>query len=76
MDKAKSLAVSTNWKPRVLVIGAVIGAIIGLGAAYLLTQRAADENTPPELSAGDGVKLGLLVLGLLRQVAELGAEKR
>jgi len=62
----------TGWKPKVMVIGAVIGAAVGLGAAYLLTQKAKDEPTQPRLTASDGVKLGLLVLGLLRAIADLG----
>jgi len=51
----------------------VIGALTGLGAAYLLIQRAKRRAEPPSLNAGEGIKLGLLVFGLLRQVAMLGS---
>lgn len=61
-----------NWKMKVLLIGAGVGLLTGLGAAYMLVQRSEKYGTSPELSAGEGVKLGLLVLGLLRQVAQLG----
>lgn len=61
----------TGWKPKVMVIGAVIGAAVGLGAAYLLTQKAKDETKQLRFTASDGVKLGLLVLGLLRAIADL-----
>jgi len=61
-----------NWKPKVLIIGAVLGALVGLGAAFLLAQNAEKEGKPPQISAGDGVKVGVLVLGLLRAVATLG----
>jgi hypothetical protein len=64
-----------NWKPRVLVIGGVIGLLAGLLAAYLLIQRAEKQNQKPELNAGEGVKLGVLVFGLLRQIATLGEGK-
>jgi hypothetical protein len=44
-----------------------------LGAAYLLIQRAKKREEPPNLTAFEGIKLGLLVFGLLRQVAILGS---
>jgi hypothetical protein len=64
-----------NWKPKVLIIGAVLGAMVGLGAAFLLAQNAEKEGKPPEITASDGVKLGVLVMGLLRMVATLGEGK-
>ncbi len=62
-----------SWKTKVLVIGAVVGALVGAGAAYLLIKNAENQNTRPEVTPSDGVKLGLTVLGMLRQVAELGS---
>jgi putative aminopeptidase FrvX len=44
----------------------------GVSAAYLLIQRAEKENGNLQIGTGEGIKLGLLVLGLLRQVAQLG----
>jgi hypothetical protein len=64
-----------NWRPKVLIVGAVIGAAVGLGAAYLFSQNAERMGAKPSISSGDGVRLGLLVLGLLRQVAALGDDK-
>ncbi len=64
-----------NWKMKVMIIGGVVGVLTGLGAAYLLIKRAERLDSTPELSAGEGVKLGLLVLGLLRQVTQLGDGK-
>jgi H+/Cl- antiporter ClcA len=61
-----------DWQPRVLVIGAVIGAVVGLAGAYLFVQQAEKAGNQPKMTPGDGVRLGLLVLGLLRQVAALG----
>ncbi len=61
-----------NWKSKILITGAVLGLLAGLGASYMLIQRAERQGGQPEMSAGQGVKLGLLVLGLLRQVSELG----
>lgn len=61
-----------NWKSRTLLVGILVGAVAGLSAAYLMVQRAEREGRNPEMTAGEGVKLGLLVLGVLRQIAQLG----
>ena len=66
---------SENWKSKTLLLGAVLGTVAGLGAAYLLVQRAEREQQEVRLSAGEGIRLGLLVFGLLRQVSLLGEEK-
>ena len=60
----------SNPKSKILLIGALIGALTGLGAAHLLLQRAEDE--PLNLSAGEGVKLGVNVFSFLRQITQLG----
>jgi hypothetical protein len=64
-----------NWKTITLIIGAVAGVISGLIAAYMFIQRAEEEQSRPRLSAGEGVKVGLGVLGVLRSVAELASKK-
>jgi hypothetical protein len=64
-----------NRKPVILIIGAVMGTLVGLGAAYLLIQNAEKEGQPPKITASDGVKLAVVVVGLLRTVASLGEGK-
>jgi hypothetical protein len=59
-------------KGRVLAIGALLGAVTGLATAYLLLQRSEKDGRELKISTGEGVRLGLLLLGLLRQVSELG----
>lgn len=71
-EQATQLALTENWKPKLLVGGALIGALTGFLAAYLLAQRAEANGSKLNMSAGEGVKLGLLVFGLLRQVTQLG----
>jgi hypothetical protein len=70
------LTVQPSWKPRVLILGAVIGALTGMTAAYLLSQRFETQGEAPRLNAGEGVKLGVLVFGLLRQIALLGGPEK
>ncbi len=63
---------NSNWKAKALIIGGLVGALTGLGATYIMVQRSED---PPEMGAADGLKLGLLLLGLVRQVGDLGGQK-
>ena len=56
---------------RVLLFGALIGAATGLVAALMLQRRAEQTGQEISLSAGDGIQLGVLVMGLLRAVAAL-----
>lgn len=60
---------------RTLLMGALIGAATGLVGAMLLYRRAEQEGTQLSITAGDGMKLGVMVIGLLRAVASLGDEK-
>jgi hypothetical protein len=70
----ESESIQNSWKSTTLLIGAVLGALVGAGAAYLLVQRAERENQTVKLSTGEGIRLGLLVFGLLRQVSQLGED--
>jgi len=73
-EQASEIIPAGNWKPKVLIIGAVLGALVGAAAAYLLIQNS-EGDVPPEISAGQGVKMGVLVFGLLRSIATLGEGK-
>jgi hypothetical protein len=63
-----------NWRNRTFIIGAAAGLLLGLASAYIIIQRSEELNTLPELSATDGVKIGLGVLGVMRLIADV-AEK-
>ena len=60
---------ANDWKRRTLLAGALLGAITGAGAAYILIRRAEEQGEPLRIGAGDGVRLGMGVLGLLRLVS-------
>ena len=62
----------SSWRARALVIGAVVGALTGLGTAFLLTRRAEQSGKPLSISTGQGFKLGTLLVGLVQQVLHLG----
>jgi len=57
-----------------LIFGALIGAVTGLIAASLLNRRAEKTGNEVALTTGDGMKLGMLVFGLLRAIASLGED--
>ena len=57
---------------RIILGGALIGALTGLIAAILLTRRAEKNNSETAITTGEGMKLGVLVFGLLRAIASLG----
>ncbi|MBI3161301.1 MAG: hypothetical protein HYZ23_02265 [Chloroflexi bacterium] len=59
-------------KSRTILFGALIGAVTGLVAALLLTRRAERNERETAITTGEGMKLGVLVFGLLRAIASLG----
>jgi gas vesicle protein len=59
-------------KGRIILAGALIGAVTGLVAAMLLTRRAEKNERETAITTGEGLKLGVLVFGLLRAIASLG----
>lgn len=63
-----------NWKLRTLLAGTILGALTGLGAALLLTRRAEQQGERLNITSGQGLKLGVLIAGLLRSILTLGEE--
>lgn len=66
---------TTNWKIRTTLIGSALGAIAGVAAASLFIRRTEETGEPPSLRKADpGLILaaGVTLLGLLRQISELG----
>lgn len=75
MAKKYQITVRNSWKTRTIVSGALIGACAGLVAASLLTRRAEREQRESAITPVEGLKLGILVFGLLRAIAALGDDK-
>jgi len=59
-------------KNKTLLLGALIGAVTGLFAALLLQRRVESDERETAITTGEGLKLGVLVFGLLRAIASLG----
>ena len=63
---------NNNWVRTTLLIGATLGAVSGLGVAYLMVRKAQDRQETLQLTPGEGLRLGLLVMGMMRSIADLG----
>ena len=61
-----------NWKQKALILGGVIGALTGLGLAYMLVRKAEETEGGLQFGTGEGIRLGVILTNLLRQVASLG----
>ena len=61
---------------RVILFGVLIGAATGLVAALLLNRRAVKDERTTAITAGEGLKVGVLLFGLLRAIASLGDEEK
>jgi hypothetical protein len=62
------------WKFKTLLIGGVIGTLVGVSAAFLLTKRAEQKGQSLAITPVKGVQLGVMVAGLLRSILSLGED--
>lgn len=60
-----------SWRTKTLVLGAILGAITGLSAAFVIVQQAEKNQQKIQVSPGDGVKLGMGIFTLLRLIADV-----
>ncbi len=61
---------------RTIVYGVLIGAVTGLIAAMLLNRRVVKDERSTAITTGEGLKLGILLVGLLRAIASLGDDEK
>ena len=76
MPKKHALAIHSNpQQMRTIAGGALVGALAGLVAAFLLSRRATRQGRTATLTPMEGVQIAVLLIGLLRAIAALGEEK-
>lgn len=68
-------------KSRIIVSGAILGAALGALSSYLYTRSAeeignGEAGAPGSVSTGQALAVVLAILGLVRQIAELGKAKK
>jgi hypothetical protein len=61
-----------SLKIKTLLIGGVLGALVGVSAAFLLNKRAEQQGQTLAISPAKGVQLGVMIAGLLRSILTLG----
>ena len=65
-----------DWKNKVIILGAIIGLLTGVGAAYLYIKKAEELPERPKLTTGDGMKIGMGLVGVLKLISEFGTKTR
>jgi len=56
-------------KTKIIVMGVLLGAAVGgIGAALFVNAKGEDEIS---VTPGEGIKIGLMLLGLLRSISSL-----
>lgn len=68
------MTTNENWKTKTYIIGAVVGAAVGFGTAYLFARSAEERGNgkPPQISTADVIKSAVGVIGIMRGIAALG----
>ena len=61
----------SNFKRNAVLVGGVIGALVGVVAANMLVKEVQEGDNQDALTPAKGFQLGMLVLGLLRQITNL-----
>ncbi len=71
-----NLQSGTENKAQTYALGAMVGALLGMVAAYLYARAAEEERLGGgdvrPLQVGQIITIGLAVLGIVRQITEMG----
>ncbi len=61
-----------DWKVKAIIVGGVVGALIGIGAAYLYVRNIEEAGEDPRLATKDAMSIGVSLVSLVRQIANMG----
>jgi len=64
-----------TWKNKSLLLGTLLGAMSGLGAALLYIRSVEDSGSqePDKIATGDILKMVISVFSLIKQVSSLAS---
>lgn len=60
------------WRRRAVIAGAVIGALIGLGAANIYVRRMEESGRAHKVSVREWVSIAGSLISLLKRITSLG----
>jgi gas vesicle protein len=75
MSHKEEIELRKSPSSKTLLVGALVGAGAGLVAAMLLRRRAEKQERDSTVTAGEAIKLGLLIFGLFRAISALGDDE-
>jgi hypothetical protein len=76
MSKSTDITVSSDQsRNRILMVGGLIGAVLGVFGAFLLIQGKERRGGEINVSPNEGIRLGLILFALLRNIYELPERK-
>jgi hypothetical protein len=62
-----------NLKLKMMIIGGVVGAAVGVGAAYIYVRKLEESGEKPSIATKEAVAVGFSLVSLLRQIANMGS---
>ena len=70
MTNRKSIRI--GWTRHASVMGALLGALLGLGAARIYARRVEESGGAPKVSIREIVSLAGSLISLLKRISKLG----
>ncbi len=65
--------IDPNWKMKMMIIGGVVGAVVGVSAAYIYVRKLEESGERPSIATKEAVAVGFSLVSLLRQIANMGS---